>query len=273
MNNLALVIPDSWRVFPGGHGQGHAYGLQRHSDFFKLFGLIWVNGTFTPGPRMTDPNYYGHWRYSHTLNPLPATNPDFFQIIDYAMNQAIGVTDPNHVRNTFNVAAALVDQYDTDDLVDPTPGQSPPPGQSLLGNTITIIDYDGNPANYAYGMEGMSFDDPNNNPNRPPFAPTPPPQYALLNRRFENVGEFGYAYNPASTTTSKTLDFASSASHDRALLDFVTYNSAGGRAGIVNLNTRMHLFWHRLFAARGYVIPAPKFYHQTLRYLLPQATP
>ena len=60
----------------------------------------------------------------------------------------------------------------------------------------------------------------------------------LLNRRFENVGEFGYAYNPASTTTSKTLDFASSTSHDRALLDFFTYNTASRRAGIVNLNTR-----------------------------------
>ena len=65
-----------------------------------------------------------------------------------------------------------------------------------------------------------------------------PANYALLNRRFESVGEFGYAYNPASTTPSKTLDFASSASHDKPLLDFFTYNSAGVRAGFVNLNTR-----------------------------------
>jgi hypothetical protein len=87
----------------------------------------------------------------------------------------------------------------------------------------------------------MSYDDPNNNLLRPWFAPYPPgpPQgYILLNRRFENVGEFGYAYNPASTTASKTLDFASSTSPARAILDFFTYNSAGGRAGIVNLNTR-----------------------------------
>jgi hypothetical protein len=235
MNNLALAIPDSWIVYPGHAGHGHAYGQQWHSLFAQRFGLIWVNGNWgTHGDRFTDRDYYGHWRYGHTLNPLPA-DPDFFQIIDYAMNQANGgVPDPNHVRNTFNVGAALIDQYDTDDLFDTQPG-----GDGLHGNTITIIDYGG--VDYAYGIEGMSFDDPNFNPDRPPFAPYPPPvpaSYVLLNRRFENVGEFGYAYNPGSTTTSKTLDFASSTSHDRALLDFFTYNTATGRAGIVNVNTR-----------------------------------
>ena len=60
----------------------------------------------------------------------------------------------------------------------------------------------------------------------------------LLNRRFENVGEFGYAYNPDSTTPSKTLDFASATSKDTAILDFFTYNEASPDAGIVNLNTR-----------------------------------
>jgi hypothetical protein len=94
----------------------------------------------------------------------------------------------------------------------------------------------------------MSFDnpnDPNSNPARPgsigSFCPYPPPvplSYALLNRRFENVGEFGYAYNPGSTTSSKTLDFASSTSKDKPLLDFFTYNSASVRDGTVNLNTR-----------------------------------
>ena len=95
---------------------------------------------------------------------------------------------------------------------------------------------------YAYGIEGMSYDDPNFNLARPPFAPYPPSwlpaNYVLLNRRFENVGEFGYAYNPASTLPSKTLDFASATSKDRAMLDFFTYNEASPRAGIVNLNTR-----------------------------------
>jgi hypothetical protein len=249
MNNLALVIPDSWIVYPGGHGIGHAYGLQRRSDFYRLFGLLWVEGNWgTHGDRFTDPDYYGHWKYDaqhKALTPLPATDPDFFQIIDYAMNQAIGVTDPDHVRNTFTVGAAIIDQYDTDDLVDPPPGQIVPPGGSPLGNTITIIDPYGTriPANYVYGVEGMSYDDPLQNPWRPPFAPGPgspplPANYALLNRRFENVGEFGYAYNPASIQPSKTLDFASPTSRARAILDFFTYNTASPRAGIVNLNTR-----------------------------------
>ena len=237
MNYLALAIPDSWIVRPGHSGQGHAWGLQRHTEFAQRFGLVWVNGNFIPGTRLIDPNYYGHWRYIHTLNPLPANNPDFFQIIDYAMNQAIGVTDPNHVRNTFTVGAALIDQYDTDDLYDPDPN---PLANGNAGNTITIIDYGG--ASYAYGIEGMSFDDPIFNLERPgQYAQYPPPvpaTYPLINRRFENVGEFGYAYNPASTTPGKTLDFASSTSHDRALLDLFTYNTASVRAGVVNLNTR-----------------------------------
>jgi hypothetical protein len=239
MNYLALAIPDSWIVHPGNHGQGHAWGQQMHTEFAQRFGLVWVNGNFVIGTRLIDPNYYGHWRYIHSLNPLPANNPDFFQMIDYAMNQAIGVTDPNHVRNTFNVGAALIDQYDTDDLYDPDPN---PPANGNAGNTITIIDYGAGAINYAYGIEGMSFDDPIFNLLRPgPYCPYPPPvpaTYPILNRRFENVGEFGYAYNPASTTPGKTLDFASSTSHDRALLDFFTYNSASVRAGIVNLNTR-----------------------------------
>ena len=65
-----------------------------------------------------------------------------------------------------------------------------------------------------------------------------PANYVLLNRRFENVGEFGYAYNPVSTLASKTLDFASSTSKDKPILDFFTYNTGTKRAGIVNLNTR-----------------------------------
>ena len=241
MNNLEGVIPDSW-LWPGNHGIGHAFGKQRHSFIGQFFGLVWVAGTFAPGTRFTDPNYYGHWKYFHQLNPLPANNPDFFQIIDYAMNQAIGVNDPNHVVNTFTIGAALIDQYDTDDLYDPDPN---PPMSGNSGNTITIIDTvgNGNPPNYVYGIEGMSYDDPTQNLNRPPFAPGPgsphlPANYVLLNRRFENVGEFGYAYNPASGVASKTLDFASATSRARGILDFFTYNTASSRAGIVNLNTR-----------------------------------
>ena len=108
MNNLQLMIPDSW-LAPGHHGQGHAYGKQRHSEIGQLFGLVWVNGTFTPGTRFTDPNYYGHWKYINNLNQWP-DNPDFFQVINFAM-KAIGVNNPNHVQNMFTVGAALIDQY------------------------------------------------------------------------------------------------------------------------------------------------------------------
>ena len=39
------------------------------------------------------------------------------------------------------------------------------------------------------------------------FADFPPNDYVLLNRRFENVGEFGYAYNPASTVAEQDPGF------------------------------------------------------------------
>jgi hypothetical protein len=247
MNNLGLVIPKPW-FYPGNHGQGHAYGKQRNSDLVGLFGLVWVPGHFgASGDRFTDHDYYGHWKYVHQLNPLPDDeDPDFFQIIDYAMNEAIGRNDPNRVRNTFTIGAAIIDQYDTDDLHDTPEAGSP------TGNTITIIDPYGTGiyTNYVYGIERMSYEDPVQNEDRPPFAPNPlslglpplcpgpTPCTVLLNRRFENVGEFGYAYNPASTIPSKTLNLASATSNDRAILDFFTYNAAGNRAGIVDLNTR-----------------------------------
>jgi Putative Ig domain len=235
MTNLQIVIP-GFRIRPGNNGKGHAWGLQKKTDLFRLFGLVWVDGNRSLN-RLTNPDYYGHWQYggpghSHDINSLPA-DPDFFQIINYATNEAVGVNDPNRIQNTFNIGAALIDLYDGDDLYDPDPNY---PGD---GNTITIIDYGG--ASYAYGIEAMSYDNPSFNLQRPPLAPYPPGPptgYVLLNRRFENVGEFGYAYNPASTLPSKTLDFASAASKDRAILDFFTYNEASPRAGIVNLNTR-----------------------------------
>src|SRR5262249_56137229 len=95
------------------------------------------------------------------------SDPDFFQIIDYAMNAAIGVNDANHVRNTFTVGAAIIDQYDTDDIHDTAAGGSP------TGNTITIIDPYGTgiPANYVYRIKTISFDLPNADP--PPTAPHP----------------------------------------------------------------------------------------------------
>src|SRR5256886_9367382 len=175
MNNMELVIPHPW-YYPGNHGIGHAYGKQRNNDLQGLFGLVWLAGTFQNGNRFTDPNYYGHWQYVGNLTanndpPLQGANPDFCQIIDYAMNQAVGrpANAPNHMRNTFNVVAAIIDQYDSDDLHDSPQNGAP------TGNTITIIDYDGNSLNYAYGVEAMSFDDPHANLDRATFAPYPPP--------------------------------------------------------------------------------------------------
>ena len=73
-----------------------------------------------------------------------------------------GISDPATV---FKLGAALIDQYDADDLDDKEDPNIPNGG---VGNDITIIDYGG--ASYAYGIEGMSWDDPNVNLARPPFA-------------------------------------------------------------------------------------------------------
>ncbi len=248
ISRLATAIPDAWINWPGNHGQGHAYGLQRHNQFIDWFGLQWVDGQYGThgGDRLTDPNYYGHWKYTHNLSDWP-DKPDFFQVIYNAMKQGNGGISPDP-KTVFTVGAALIDQYDTADLFDPDRN---PPCSNSCGNTITIIDTVGNAnsADYVYGIESMSFQDPDpNHPNsngaRPglycPYPPMSAANYALLNRRFESVGEFGYAYNPASDPirVSRTLDFASAGSHDKPILDFFTYNTADNRAGIVNLNTR-----------------------------------
>ena len=253
IHHFSGVVPDPLGTKVHGHGRG----LLKKIEVGQYFGLWWVDGiTIDPSTGLplpnTDPRYWGHWVYVGHLNfkngnlnalahikslqgPDP---PDFFQILDYAMTRANNSWDPTiddpsgtHIVNTLTIGACLIDQYDTDDLTD------------LSGNTITIIAFgadDGNPSHYVYGIESMSFDNPLLNSSRPPSAPYPPPvlSYVLLNRRFENVGEFSYAYNPGSTTTSKTLDFFTSGSNDRPILDFFTYNTGSPRAGIVNLNTR-----------------------------------
>ena len=115
-------------------------------------------------------------------------------------------------------------------------------------------------------------------PDRGSYCPNPksygvPVNYVLLNRRFENVGEFGYAYNPVSTLMSKTLDFASSTSHDKPMLDFFTYNTGGKRAGIVNLNTRNGPVLASII--HGAIVKSssvPRICHQpTAEYLVSQA--
>ncbi len=89
----------------------------------------------------------------------------------------------------------------------------------------------------AWGMESVT-------PAIPTGAPTPNPAPTpiLLNRPFQNVGEFGYAYRdvslPAPAATPRTLDLYTSTSSDGAILDLFGASSVRERAGIVNLNTR-----------------------------------
>ena len=98
---------------------GHAYGLQRHSEFAQLFGLVWQNGNFAPGIASLIPTITVIGNISATSTTLP-DNPDFFQIIDYAMKPGEWwrLSRSQSLRNTFNIGAALIDQYDTDDLYD-----------------------------------------------------------------------------------------------------------------------------------------------------------
>jgi hypothetical protein len=249
ITNFGLILPD-----PEGtkvHGKGR--GAWRKTPIGNTFGLLWIDGidfdpdTGLPVPN-TDPRYYGHWRYigkpgfnngsTQAARHIPAFRgappADFFQILNYALTRAnIPDWDPDeddpdntHILRALSVGAAIINQYQTADLVDPK-----------SGTRTTIIEYgneDGTPL-YAYGMAN---EDPL---RRPPAAPPPPANYVFLNRRFENIGEFGYAYDLASTSASHTLDFKTSASKDKPILDFFTYNPVDHttpRAGVVNLNTQ-----------------------------------
>ena len=171
-------------------------------------------------------------------NSIPAftSDPDFFQLLNYAMNRTNG-TDLAHITTTLSLGAALIDQYDEDSAADP-----------LTGTTTTMIEYSGG---WAMGLEKIdpARSSPSPSPFPPPagMSPTPPPailNYAMLNRPFRNVGEFGYAFRTASGPTPtpspgpKTLDFYSATSPDAPALDLFTYNSAAVRSGIVNLNTQ-----------------------------------
>ena len=124
----------------------------------------------------------------------------------------------------------MIDQYDTDDLYDPDPN---PPNNGNFGNTITIIDTvgNGNSADYVYGIEGMSFDDPNQNLARPPFAPGRIRRLCRQTTYFSTgvlrmSASLATPITPLLPLASKTLDFASSTSKDKPMLDFFTYNTA-----------------------------------------------
>jgi hypothetical protein len=217
-----------------------------NADIQKYFGLKWVNGTAgTVSP--PTPAVPGHWQYigasGNTLqNHIPAFtgNPEFFQLLNYAMSATNG-DDSGHILTTLSVGAALIDQYDDDTAADP-----------LTGTTTTMIEYSGG---WAVGLENLdpARPDPSPSPAPSPFPPpsgmwpTPPPAipaYVMLNRPFRNVGEFGYAFRAASGSTPapspnpKTLDFHTASSPDAPILDLFTYSSAPIRSGIINLNTK-----------------------------------
>lgn len=216
------------------------------SEIQNYFGLRWVNGTAgTVSP--PSPAIPGHWQYVgasgatlQTRIPAFASNPEFFQLLNYALNATNG-DDSAHIFTTLSIGAALIDQYDDDTAADP-----------LTGTTTTMIEFNGG---WAVGLENTDPARPSASPLPTPspfplpagMSPTPPPaiaSYAMLNRPFRNVGEFGYAFRTALTPTPtpspgpRTLDFSTATSSDAPVLDLFTYNSAPIRAGIVNLNTQ-----------------------------------
>jgi hypothetical protein len=219
---------------------------EQNADIQKYFGLRWVNGragTISP----PTPAIPGHWQYigasgNALQDRIPAftSNPEFFQLLNHAMNRT-NDGDSDHILTTLSVGAALIDQYDGDTAADP-----------LTETTTTMIEYGGG---WAVGLEKIDPARPGVSPSPipspfpPPTGmwPTPPPAiptYAMLNRPFRNVGEFGYAFRAASGPTPspspnpRTLDFYTAASPDAPILDLFTYNSASIRSGIVNLNTQ-----------------------------------
>jgi hypothetical protein len=218
----------------------------RNAEIQKYFGLRWINGTAATVSPPT-PAIPGHWQYvgasgTAMQNGIPAftSDPEFFQLLNYGLNGTNG-HDPSHILTTLSTGAALIDQYDDDSAADP-----------LTGTTTTMIEYSGG---WALGLEKVdpagssSSPSPAPSPFPPPagMSPTPPPAipaYAMLNRPFRNVGEFGYAFRTASGPTPtpssnpKTLDFYAATSPDAPILDLFTYNNAPIRAGVVNLNTR-----------------------------------
>jgi hypothetical protein len=212
------------------------------ADIQTYFGLRWVSGT--PGVAPSTPAVPGHWQYVGSFGTSLqsqirgfTTNPDFFQLLNYAMNNT-NADDPVHVRTTLSVGAALIDQYDDAIVADP-----------VTGTTTTMIEYNGG---WAFGLENTDPARPSGSPAPTPFpiptgmSPTPPTfvaNYTMLNRPFQNVGEFGYGFRTSATPTPtpsvpKTLDFYSAASADGPILDLFAASTTPIRAGVVNLNTR-----------------------------------
>src|SRR5437660_3244544 len=133
LNNLALVQPNpadcilahgkkvGWQT---GKNKNHLCGDSE--DIHKLFGLFWVKSDVNkPCSQAICP---GEWRYIGNRNPLPGPSEtpapvpigcviqsqqnDFFQILDYALFQAVCENNSQNIDKTFWIGASLIDQYD-----------------------------------------------------------------------------------------------------------------------------------------------------------------
>ena len=215
------------------------------ADIRKYFGLKWIAGISGAAGPPPSPAIPGHWQYmgqeTDLLSSIPpfTADPDFFQLLNYAMHRT-NADDPAHIQTTLSAGAALIDQFDDHTCAD-----------LVTGTTTTMIEFKGG---WAFGLENVDPARPASAPlpSASPFpapggmSPTPPPAvsgYVMLNRPFRNVGEFGYAFRASTTPTPspsipKTIDFVSATSPDAPILDLFTYNTAGVRTGIVNLNTQ-----------------------------------
>jgi hypothetical protein len=196
LNNLALVLPNpadcviahgkkvGWQT---GKNKNHLCGDRE--DVHKLFGLFWVRSDVNkPCSQAICP---GEWRYIGNRNALPGPTAtpapvplncviqsqqnDFFQILDYALFQAVCENNPQNIDKTFWIGASLIDQYDsgatcpTSGKVDPL--QPQPPGCDLDWRALdfqggnqkwdkrkytthtTVIKYTNGNKPAAYGME------------------------------------------------------------------------------------------------------------------------
>ena len=209
---------------------------------FPVAEIAWLgpNGILVPGTIQLVQRDFGlvwnvdHWDYygsggtglASAIPPITGDRePEFFQLLALAKPAA-------SIQQILTTGACLIDQYDG-----PTTDSA---------NTTTRIDYAGPPMppsptnSVAWGME-------NRIPPLPAAAPTPNanPTPIILNRPFQNVGEFGYAYRDVTLAspapTPRTLDFYTSTSADAAILDLFGMSAVPKRAGIINLNTRQDL--------------------------------
>ena len=259
MNNLALVIPNPLQCNIA-HGQKRGWLTGKNktklcgsfNQLIELFGLFWVSN-----PNNDNNKTPGHWRYIWHTGPDPngspspdynsiicwdpnanryqARQPDFFQILNYALNVSQGHTDHcggavNNQARTFGIGASLIDQYDSGAACfgPGATGGIQPPGcdidwlvQANYGwknaTHTTIIQYGqgggGGSSSLAYGMELNYSDDPtngdapcddnhNDRPHRPSGAPIPISSSGngtiVVNRAFSSVGDFGYGIDTSA---------------------------------------------------------------------------